>query len=91
MGAIFVDAQHLLTPVLEAWVDRVAQGYPGFYLGRFDLRVPDQAALREARAIQVIELNGVTSEPVHIYDPSYSIVNAWRTLPTSTVPSRIWT
>ena len=30
--------------------------------------------------LAIVELNGVTSEATHIYDPSSSIVAAWRTL-----------
>ena len=28
----------------------------------------------------IVELNGVTSEATHIYDPASSILKAWRTL-----------
>ena len=29
---------------------------------------------------KIIELNGVTSEATHIYDPRHSLIGAWRTL-----------
>jgi hypothetical protein len=30
--------------------------------------------------VKVIELNGVTSEATHIYDPGIGLLEAWRTL-----------
>ena len=71
-GAIFEDASELVTPELEASLDRIARSFDGFHLGRFDLRVPDESALSEGRGLRVLELNGVTSEPAHIYDRRHS-------------------
>ena len=36
-GAVFFDATHLVNPAIEAAVDAVAQGFGGFYFGRFDV------------------------------------------------------
>ena len=36
--------------------------------------------LREGHGFQIIELNGVTSEAGHIYDPANSVGFAWKTL-----------
>jgi hypothetical protein len=44
----------------------------GLYYGRVDVRAESEEALRAGRFI-VLELNGVSSEPGHIYDPSYSL------------------
>jgi hypothetical protein len=35
--------------------------------------------MRQGR-FSILELNGVTSEPTHIYDPACSLIEAWRTL-----------
>ena len=32
----------------------------------------------ELRGFRILELNGVTSEATHIYDPSLGVFNAWR-------------
>lgn len=55
---------------------------PGFYFGRFDLRSASVDDLRAGR-FTIIELNGVTSEPTHIYDPGCSVLAAYRTLAAS--------
>ena len=79
-GAIFLDGRHAITPALEAAIDRIAQSFDGFYFGRFDLRVPSLEDFRAGRNIKVIELNGVTSEATHIYDPQVSLLEAYQAL-----------
>jgi len=78
-GSIFLDASHLTTDALTEAVDRVAKAHPGFHIGRFDVRSASANDLREGR-FQVIELNGVSAEPAHIYDPQVSLVDAYRAL-----------
>ena len=80
LGAVFLDGSHLLTPQLEAAIEEISRTYRGFYFGRYDLRGPDLEAFRAGRDFKVIELNGVTSEATHIYDPRNSLLTAYRTL-----------
>ena len=77
-GAIFLNGAHLLSPALEAEVDRIARAYEGFYFGRFDLSAPSVDDFRNGRGLQVIELNGVSAEATHIYDPEVSVWEAYR-------------
>lgn len=80
-GAMFTDGSHLVTPQLEARIDRIARSFiGGFDIGRFDIRCPSEESLARGEDLGVIELNGVTSEPTNIYDPSWSIFRAQRTL-----------
>ena len=37
-------------------------------------------ALREGRTLQVLELNGVSAETTHVYDPDVSLVEVYRVL-----------
>jgi pimeloyl-ACP methyl ester carboxylesterase len=78
-GAEFLDGSRYLTPALEAAVDTVARRFDGFYFGRFDVRVASADAFARGE-FTVIELNGVTSEATHIYDPAIGIVDAYRAL-----------
>lgn len=78
-GAVFYDGTALRTPELEGAVDTLSRSYDGFWFGRYDVRAESVAALQAGR-FRVIELNGVTSEATSIYDPSNSLVSAWRTL-----------
>ncbi|MFT4605846.1 MAG: hypothetical protein ACI9W4_002591, partial [Rhodothermales bacterium] len=79
-GALFVDGQALITPALTVAISSIADHFPGFHFGRLDLRVPKAELLAEGREFQIIELNGVTSEATHIYDPANSLFSAYRTL-----------
>lgn len=80
-GALFTDGSHLITPALEERIDRLARSFEGgFDIGRFDIRCASEEDLRRGEGLAVIELNGVTSEPTNIYDPSWSIFRAQRVM-----------
>ncbi len=79
-GTTFRGANHLITPELTAFFDGLARQIEGYYYGRFDLRVPNLASLETGEGLQIIELNGVNSEPAHIYDPGFSLWKAYRSL-----------
>ena len=78
-GAIFLDGHNRLTEALEERVDEISRRFRGFYFGRYDVRARDIDALRRGE-IKILELNGVSSEATHIYDPSISLRQAYRTL-----------
>jgi membrane protein DedA with SNARE-associated domain len=80
LGAMFLDGSRWKTSALEATVDRISRSFEGFYFGRYDLRAPSYEAFEQGEAIRVLELNGVTSEATHIYDPANSLGSAYKTL-----------
>lgn len=79
-GAVFLDARDLITPELEAEIDRLSHRFEGFHLGRYDVRVRSREALRRGEDFKVLELNGLTAEPAHIYDPDGTLEDARATL-----------
>jgi len=79
-GAIFLDGGDTITPALEESIDRIARCFDGFFFGRFDIRVPSRHDLMAGRNMRIIELNGVTSEATHIYDPKLRVFDAYRVL-----------
>jgi membrane protein DedA with SNARE-associated domain len=79
-GTLFRDGRHLWTPELERRVDAIAQSYPGFFVGRFDVRYSDPVAFRGGEDLAIVELNGATAESTDIYDPDRSLLGAYRTL-----------
>lgn len=81
-GTEFRDGRHLHTPSLEAAVDAIAQQVDGFHFGRFDVRYESREAFERGEGFAIVELNGVTSEATHVYDPDGSLLDAWRTLMT---------
>ncbi|MEM1107302.1 MAG: alpha/beta fold hydrolase [Planctomycetota bacterium] len=79
-GTLFADGRHLITPELELAVDEVIQRMDGFYFGRLDARYADPEGLKRGEDFAVLELNGVTSESTNLYDPSWPLWRAYRTL-----------
>lgn len=80
LGAIFLDGAALQTEELARAVDRIGRATEGFFFGRFDLRAASESDLRAGRGLRVLELNGVTSEATHIYDPAVGFLAAYRAL-----------
>ena len=79
-GAIFLDGARFASDALERRIDRISAGFDGFFFGRYDLCVGDLEAFAAGGGFKIIELNGVTSEASHIYDPRHSLIDGWRTL-----------
>jgi len=84
-GALFLDAPELITPGLEAEIDRLARGFRGvgggeLDIGRFDVRFASEDDLRAGRNFGIVEINGVTGESLNIYDPTKPVAFAWRTI-----------
>jgi pimeloyl-ACP methyl ester carboxylesterase/membrane protein DedA with SNARE-associated domain len=79
-GAVFLDGHRFITPELTRAFDEVSRHFEGFYFGRYDVRTEDPDAFMAGGAFKILELNGVTSEATHIYDPANSLGNAWKTL-----------
>ena len=78
-GTTFFNGNHLISEALTRKIDEISQQIPGFYIGRFDLKADNIAAVCEGN-FKVMELNGVGAEPGHIYDPEYPILKAYQAL-----------
>lgn len=79
-GTLFLDANELLTEAMVERFDDLSHSVEGFFFGRYDLRVPTIEAFKAGKQIKVIELNGVTAESAHIYDPKHGVLYAYKTL-----------
>lgn len=81
-GTTFLNANHLINPKLEAVFNKLSQQQPEFYFGRYDLRAKSIEDLESGKNFKLMELNGVNSEPAHIYDPKMSLLKAYKDLLT---------
>ncbi len=77
LGCKFTDDEHLRTPELEAAVFKFFESQPGFNFGRVDLKFESEDAFRRGEFV-VIEVNGVASLPTHMFDPKYSVFQAYK-------------
>ncbi len=80
LGTVFTDASHLMTPELAAKIDAISQSMDGFFIGRYDIRADNLEDFRKGRSFKIIELNGATGEPSHMYDNRHGLTFAWRAL-----------
>ncbi len=79
-GAKFIDASHWVTPKLEQTINDMCLQIPGFFFGRLDLMYETLEDLEQGQKFSIVELNGASSEPTHIYDPKHSLFFAWKEL-----------
>lgn len=79
-GCLFRNGRELMTPALEARIDEIARSYPGFFIGRFDIRYRDPQAFAAGTDLAIVELNGATAESTEIYDPGGRLIDAYRQL-----------
>ena len=77
-GTKFLDGSSHITPELVTVFDDIAASIEGFYYGRFDVKVKDWESMYRGEGIRVLEINGVYSEPAHIYDPHWKLRDAWK-------------
>ena len=80
LGTLFLNGSELITDELLMAVEKIARSYEGFYFGRFDFKTAGAEELKRGVDLKILEVNGVTSEATHIYDPANSVIYGWRTL-----------
>ena len=69
-GTQFINGNHLITKKLERTFDKINQEIKGWYFGRLDIKYKSFEDLLKAKNFKIIEINGIISEPTHIYDAS---------------------
>ncbi len=79
-GTIFRDANHINNEKLLSIMQRSVSSFEGFNYGRLDIKYKDYQDLLAGDNFKIIELNGVFSEPAHIYDPEFRLLEAWKVL-----------
>lgn len=79
-GCKFTDASHLITPQLTQTVNEICSQVPGFYFGRLDIMFDNWRDFENGEKYKVVEINGASSEPTHIYDPKHSVFFGWKEL-----------
>ena len=77
MGCKFTDDTHWLTPALEKAIFKVFEAQPKFNFGRLDIKAESREAMLRGEFV-IIEINGVSSLPTHMFDPKYSLFEAYK-------------
>lgn len=77
VGGRYEDATTQITQALSARIDAISLSMGDFRFGRFDVRFSSVAHL-QAADFRIIEVNGVGSEAIHCWDPSLTLIQAYR-------------
>lgn len=78
-GTTFLNENEMICDELVHAFNKAASTLHEWYFGRFDVRTLSYTEMLKGN-FKVIEVNGVNSEPAHIYDPHRSIIKAYRDL-----------
>lgn len=77
-GTKFMDGSHLIDEYIINLIRYIIQNKEGINYGRFDIKYNNIQELKDKRNFKVIELNGVASEPTHVYDRSINIFKKYK-------------
>lgn len=85
-GTQFINGNYLINRKLTEFLNELNNSINGWYYGRIDLKYNTFEELIQGKNLKILELNGIISEPTHIYDAtngSYfkalkSIKNHWK-------------
>ena len=79
-GAVFCDAREHITPELTLAINAIMADLPDFYYGRMDVKYSTLKALKAGRDLEIVEINGASSESIHIWDKDARLWDAIKTL-----------
>ena len=69
-GTQFINGNDLITKELELMFDSISNNIKGWNYGRLDIKYDSFDKLLKGESFKILEINGIISEPTHIYDPS---------------------
>ena len=79
-GAVFRDGASYITKELSQKLDKIFDDIPGFHYGRLDIKFRDLDSLMQGESFAIIEINGASSESIHIWDRNAGLRTAIKTL-----------
>jgi len=79
LGTKFLNGNHLISEEMSEAFDQISKAMGEFYFGRFDLKCASLEDLNSGK-VKILEVNGCGAEPAHIYQPGFSLLEAYRVL-----------
>ena len=79
-GSLFTDGAAYITDEMTETFDRISKDIRDFYFGRFDIRFADLKDLQNGAGFTILEYNGASSEPTHVWDRRTGILATYRDL-----------
>lgn len=69
-GTEFINANQYISKTLTKTFDKINAQIDGWNYGRIDIKYNSFKELENGKAFKILEINGLISEPTHIYDAS---------------------
>ncbi len=79
LGTKFLNGNHIISATMSESFDRISKEMRQFYFGRFDLKCASLEDLSKGN-VKILEVNGCGAEPAHIYQPGFSLWEAYSVL-----------
>jgi len=79
-GTMFLDRNREIDKAITTQMVTLLKTMPGVNYGRFDMRVRSWDSLRAGKETLVLEFNGASSDPAHIYQPGFSLLKAYQVI-----------
>lgn len=79
-GTTFLNGNQHIDGQLIQTFDHISGQIEGVYFGRYDIRCKSITDLKAGKGFKILEINGIKSEPTHIYEPGFSILKAYQIL-----------
>lgn len=79
-GTQFINGNHLIDDNLEEFIDNICHQVQGWYYGRLDIKYNSYNQLLHGEGFKILEVNGIISEPTHIYDASHKDASYFKAL-----------
>jgi len=79
-GTQFINGNHLINDALENFINNVCLQVKGWYYGRLDIKYESMEKLLKAESFKILEINGIISEPTHIYDATHKDATFFKAL-----------
>lgn len=67
-GTQFLNGNHLICNELRNTLDSINKQIDGWFYGRLDIKYDTFEKLKQGEDFKILEINGIISEPTHIYD-----------------------
>jgi Tubulin-tyrosine ligase family len=77
---LFKNFNHIYSKELIETFRLITCNMENFHFGRFDIKVNKVDDLISGNGLKILEVNGVNSQPIHIFDPHYSFYKCYRDL-----------
>ncbi len=71
-GTQFINGNHLISKELISTFDILNAKIPGWFYGRIDIKYDNFEDLKNGKNFKILEINGIISEPTHMYDTEKS-------------------